>query len=52
MESLQSAVNIMKQGCFMASVDLKDAYYSVPLAEEQRKYMRFIWDGELFQYTW
>jgi hypothetical protein len=51
MESLQSALIIMKQGCYMASVDLKDAYYSVPLAIEQRKYMRFIWKEELFQFT-
>lgn len=51
MESLQSALNLMKQGCYMASVDLKDAYYSVPLAREYRKFMRFMWKGELFQYT-
>ncbi|KAK3092616.1 hypothetical protein FSP39_005025 [Pinctada imbricata] len=35
----------------MASVDLKDAYYSVPLVDEQRKYTKFIWNNELFQYT-
>jgi hypothetical protein len=51
MESLQSALNIMKQGCYMVSVDLKDTYYSVPLAIEQSKCMRFIWKEELFQFT-
>lgn len=35
----------------MASVDLKDAYYSVNIAEIHRKYLRFEWIGNLFQYT-
>ena len=50
MESSQYVLKVMKQGCLMASVDLKDAYYSVPLANEQRKFTKFIWNGELFQY--
>lgn len=41
----------MTQGCYMESVVLKDAYYSVPFAREYRKFMRFMWKGELFQYT-
>ena len=51
MESLFSAVKIMKKGCYMASIDLKDAFYSVPLAEEHRKFLRFEWNGLLYQYT-
>jgi hypothetical protein len=35
----------------MASVDLKDAYYSVPIASEHKKYLRFQWKSKLFQYT-
>ena len=34
----------------MASVDLKDAFYSIPVAQGQRKYLRFIWKGSLFQF--
>ena len=34
----------------MASIDLKDAYYySVPISREDRKYLRFLWQGTLFQ---
>ena len=32
MDTLETAINMMKPGCFMASIDLKDAYYSVPYA--------------------
>ena len=35
----------------MASIDLKDAYYSVPIAQESRKYLKFLWRGELYQFT-
>ena len=35
----------------MASIDLTDAYYTVPVAPEHRKYLQFMWGGKLFQYT-
>jgi len=33
MDTLWSAVRLMTPNCFMASLDLKDAYYIVPIAE-------------------
>ena len=51
MESIQSVIKLVKPNCFMASIDLTDAYYSVPIAPEHRKYIRFLWKGKLFQYT-
>lgn len=51
MENLQSATGLMKQGCYMASVDLRHAYYSVPVAQEFRKYLKFKWRGILYSYT-
>ena len=51
MDTLASAIKLMRKGCFMASVDLRDAYYSVPIAPEHRKYLRFLWHGEAHQFT-
>jgi hypothetical protein len=34
----------------MASLDIRHAYYSVPIAEEQQILLRFIWKDNLFQY--
>ena len=45
MDSLKSIVALMAPGCYMASVDLKDAYYAVPLAERSQKFMKFRWRG-------
>ena len=39
MDTIQTGLKLMRPRCFMASVDLKDAYYSVPVAKEDRKYL-------------
>ena len=35
----------------MASVVLKDAYYSVPIHEEYQKYLKFQWEDQLYTFT-
>lgn len=50
MTSLQTALEMIRPGCFMASVDLKDAYYSVLIHEENQKFLKFWWNGQLFQF--
>ena len=51
MDTLQSVIQLMKQNCYMASVDLRDAYYSDSIDEEYRKFLRFSWREQLFQFT-
>jgi hypothetical protein len=51
MDTLASAISMMKPHCFMASVDFKDAYYSVPIAYIDQKYLKFIWDGQLYKFV-
>lgn len=51
MENLQTAIDLCVPGCFLGSLDLSDAYYSVPIQEEDRRYLRFRWEGVLYQYT-
>jgi hypothetical protein len=51
MEHLFSATQMMTKNCFMASVDLRHAYYSVPVEQNYRKYLKFQWRGQLFSYT-
>ena len=41
MDSLQSAVQLMKPHGWMAVLDLKDAYYSVPIRTDHKKYLLF-----------
>ena len=51
MESLKSALNLVTKNCWMASIDLVSAYYCVPTAREHRKYLKFLWQGQLYEYT-
>ena len=37
MDSLKTVTDLMTQGCYMASVDIKDAYYTVSIATEHQK---------------
>ena len=49
MDTLQSVISLKTPNCFMASVDLKDVYYSVPIAVAHQKYLKFEWGGKLYQ---
>ena len=51
MENLKSAITLMSPNFYMASIDLKDAYYSVSTDKTPRKYLRFTWKNQLFQFT-
>ena len=50
MESLKSVLQIMKPGCFKASVGLKDAYYSVHVDIKYHIFLKFYWRGKLYHY--
>ena len=41
MESINTILNLITKDCFMASIDLKDAYYSVKSSENFQRYLRF-----------
>ena len=51
MDNIESCVHLMKPGCFMASIDLSDAYFSVPVDRSHQKYLKFLWKGKLYQFT-
>ena len=51
MEEVRTVMSLIKQNCYMASVDFKDAYYCVRVHPKYRKYLRFFWKGKLIQYT-
>ena len=51
METAKDVRNLLKPGDYGAVVDLTDAYYTVKLHEDSRKYCRFIVDGEIYEYV-
>ena len=51
MEDIRSAINILQKGDFMCSIDLKDAYFMIPVKYEYWKYLKFVYKNTVFQFT-
>ena len=51
MDSLLSAVDLISPDMWMASVDLKSAYFSCPIALEHQKFLKFIWQGKTYKFA-
>ena len=51
MENIQMAMNFVSLGDYMVSLDLKDAYFSVPILRPHCKYLRFIWRDQIYEFT-
>ena len=47
MDTLLSAITMVKKDCWFLSLDFTDAYYSVRVAPESRKYLRFKFEEKL-----
>ena len=52
MDSIWTAISLMKPNCYMASIDLKDAYYSVRVSPKHQKYLKFLWNGTVYKFTY
>ena len=51
MDTLETAIKLMKPGCYMTSIDLKDAYYSIPIAPERQKFLKFVCKDQLYAFN-
>lgn len=50
MESLRSVVASLEQGEFLVSIDIKDAYLHIPIAESHQRFLRFAVGSAHFQF--
>lgn len=51
LEDIRMVRDLVRRDCFMATLDLKDAYYLVSIEKSYRKYLRFEFDGKLYEFT-
>ena len=50
-ESINHVIDIVRPNAYMASIDLKDAFYSIPIHLEHQKYVKFVVLSKIYQYT-
>jgi len=51
MEDIRTAISLVRKDSYMATIDLKDAYFLIPIHESDRKYLKFLWKGQRYQFT-
>lgn len=42
--------DLVKPNDWMATVDLKDAYFLIPIHSDHQHYLRFQWEGQTYQF--
>ena len=50
METVRSVLDSVRQDDWMVSLDLQDAYFQVPVHQDSRKFLRFLWRDQVFQF--
>lgn len=51
LEDLRTAIKLMTINCYMATCDLKDAYFLLNIHPDSRKYLRFQFNGKIYEFN-
>ncbi|KAJ8918214.1 hypothetical protein NQ315_014082, partial [Exocentrus adspersus] len=51
LEDRKLATSLMVKNCYMTTLDLKGAYFMIPIAQEHKKYLRFYFDSNLWEFN-
>ena len=50
MEGLNTLLDLLSGSEFFTTIDLKDAYFTIPIHLDHYKYLRFEWNSTLFEF--
>lgn len=51
LEDIRTACKLMSPHCYMAKIDLRDAYFSLPLHPDSKKFLRFKFQDKLYEFN-
>ena len=49
LDTIHTVTSLIQTDCYMASIDIKDAYYSVPILAAHQKYVKVEFDGVYYK---
>lgn len=50
-ETFKTVLELIQENDFFTSIDMKNAYFSVSIHPFFRKYLKFVWDGQLYHFV-
>lgn len=50
-EDLRTVLKLITKNCFMTKIDLKDAYYFINIHPNSRKYLRFKFEQQIYEFN-
>ena len=51
MEGIHMLKDLLRKGDFMVKIDLKDAYFTVPVWQNHQKFLRFVWKETMYKFA-
>lgn len=51
MEDYRTAQRLVSPGCYFTKLDLKDAYFLIPIDTSHRKFLKFAWNSQLYNFN-
>ena len=50
MQSILTALDLITPNCYMSSIDLVQAYYTVPVHSKQQNFLKFCWNDKYYKF--
>jgi len=51
MEGIHMLRDLLRKGGFMVKIDLKDAYFTVPVWKNHQTFLRFVWKETMYEFA-
>ena len=52
LETIKPVLNLVTPNCYIAKIDIKDAYHSIPILPEHQKVLKFNLQGQLYEFIY